>query len=322
MSLPFQPLPGLRNPHLQTLIGHWFPGRLRLPSGRRLIFQLPDQDQIALHINHPPHWMKRRGLAVLIHGMGGSAQSRYMKRVMYLLIQQGCLGVRVDLRGCGHSLSISKRPAHGGCSQDVLAVLQFLHQSYPHLPIVLAGFSLGGNIVLKAMAESKAAGDLDVAAAVAVNAPIDMAKCSQLLEMPRNRIYETFFMRDLWQLAFRRQFYFPDQPPPRWSDLQHLRDFDEQYTAPLNGFRNAGDYYAQASSYPLIKQIGRPTLLLTARDDPFIAVEPYEAVVGLPSVQVVIAPHGGHLGFLGHDGAGGIRWMEQTVVRWLMGHLQ
>ena len=97
-----------------------------------------------------------------------------------------------------------------------------------------------------------------------------------------------------------------------------VRLFDELYTAPRAGFSDAADYYRRSSSAPFIGRITLPTLILTARDDPFIAVEPFEALTPPPRVTLRILPHGGHAGFLGRDGAGGIRWAERRVVNWLM----
>src|SRR5262249_5576680 len=97
-----------------------------------------------------------------------------------------------------------------------------------------------------------------------------------------------------------------------------LRLFDELYTAPRSGFAGALDYYRRASSLPFIPRIGVPALIMTARDDPFVAVEPFETLTGLPNVAVRIVERGGHLGFVGWDGAGGIRWAERRVVEWVM----
>jgi predicted alpha/beta-fold hydrolase len=116
----------------------------------------------------------------------------------------------------------------------------------------------------------------------------------------------------------RRERYFREPRPVRFPKPLTLRMFDEVYTAPRSGFVGALDYYRRASSLPFIPRIGVPTLILTARDDPFIAVEPFETLAGLPNVEVRIMDRGGHLGFLGWDGAGGIRWAERRIVEWVM----
>lgn len=321
MPLDFRPLPWLSHPHLQTILGHWWPVRLPLLRGKPHTFTLSDGDRLVLHWNQPRIHSSAQPLAVMVHGMGGSARSRYMQRVAQRFLNEGCQVVRVDLRGCGEGVALSRRPAHGGCSGDLIELLEAMSARYPHAPMLLIGFSLGGNIVLKAAAELADRPISQLRAVAAVNAPVDMDACSQLLEQPRNRLYERFFIRDLWRQAKARQRHFPDQPAPPWAAMTRLRAFDDHYTAPLNGFRDATEYYARASSFPLIPAIQMPSLILTARDDPFIDVGPYETLPNRPPLDIQIVPHGGHLGFLGSDGRGGIRWMERHVVRWLMAQL-
>ncbi len=148
--------------------------------------------------------------------------------------------------------------------------------------------------------------------------PIDLVRCSALLAHRRNRLYEIHFVAELVADAEKRQRHHPDLPPLRFPRRMTLRMFDDLYTAPRSGFCDAPDYYRQASAAPLIGRITVPTLILTARDDPFIAVEPFEELAPPPHVTVRILPRGGHVGFLGRDGAGGIRWAERRLAEWLM----
>jgi predicted alpha/beta-fold hydrolase len=148
--------------------------------------------------------------------------------------------------------------------------------------------------------------------------PIDMERCASLLALSRNRLYEQFFLRELMGQARQRHRYFPDRPL-RFPRKMTIRLYDELYTAPRSGFEDALDYYRRSSAFPLVGRIQIPTLILTARDDPFIAVEPFEELQPPPHVTIRIAEHGGHLGFLGSDGAGGIRWAERRVAEWVLG---
>ena len=156
-----------------------------------------------------------------------------------------------------------------------------------------------------------------LARVAAVAPPIDLERCSALICQPRNRLYENRFVRDLVRDVRRRERFFGDAPLPFPRRLT-LRQFDDLYTAPRNGFADAADYYRQASSFPLVPRIAVPALVLTARDDPFIAVEPFEQVRFPRHVQTRIVPNGGHVGFVGRDSAGGVRWAERKVVDWLM----
>ena len=152
----------------------------------------------------------------------------------------------------------------------------------------------------------------------AVAPPIDLAHSAELIVQPRNRFYNQHFVSELMALVRDRQRFFPHLRELRFPRRPGLREFDEIYTAPQAGFRDADDYYRRAASLPHIPNILVPTLILTARDDPFISAEPFERLAAPVHVDVRIVPCGGHLGFLGLDGAGGIRWAEQSVASWLL----
>src|SRR5438105_153660 len=175
----------------------------------------------------------------------------------------------------------------------------------PASPLLLVGISLGGNVALKLAGEAADDPVPGLARVAALGPPIDLGRCVTLLAQPLNRLYEAFFLRDLIAQARQRQRYFPDLPPLRFPRRMTIRLFDDLYTAPRCGFADALDYYRRASALPLIPRIKLPALVLTARDDPFIAVEPFESLQAPPHVTVNIVPYGGHLGFLGWDGAGG-----------------
>jgi predicted alpha/beta-fold hydrolase len=129
-------------------------------------------------------------------------------------------------------------------------------------------------------------------------------------------MYERHFLRGLLEQA-RRVRFLPDVPPVQFPRKLTLRLFDDLFTAPRHGFADALDYYRRSSSFPLIERIAVPGLIMTARDDPFIAVEPFEALTPPPHLEVRILEHGGHLGFLGWDGVGGIRWAERRLAEWV-----
>ena len=153
-------------------------------------------------------------------------------------------------------------------------------------------------------------------AVAAVAPPLDLVRCSVLIE--RQRFYDAHYARKLVRDVRAHAAHFTDLPPICFPRGLTLRQFDDLYTAPRWGYADALDYYRQASSLPWVARTPVPTFLLTARDDPFIAVEPFEALPKAPHIEVHIAPYGGHLGFLGADGQGGIRWAERRVVDWLL----
>jgi uncharacterized protein len=315
----FRPLPLLGNPHVQTLLGHLLPGRKRFGATTEHIVRLPDGDALVLHDAVPATWQEGGPVVVLVHGLTGTHASPQIARTGSALFQQGLRVVRLDLRGAGKSLPLSRGFYHGGSSTDVRAALEEVHRLAPESPITLVGVSLGGNIVLKLAGE---AADHPVDGLVRVAAlapPIDLARCAAMLDERRNRMYANFFLRDLIADATKRQECFPDLPAMTLPRPVTIRQFDERHTAPRCGFADADDYYRRSSALPLMSRIQVPTFVLTARDDPFIAVEPFEELKAPSHVEVRILRHGGHLGFLGWDGAGGIRWAERRIANWVMG---
>jgi predicted alpha/beta-fold hydrolase len=313
----FEPLPMLGNPHVQTFLGNVLRCP-RLPVATSIHHvPLPDGDRLVIYDSASQEWQDGRPVAVLVHGLGGNARSGFLLRMAHMLLPLGWRVVRMDLRSCGRGLPLARRPYHAGSSDDVRAVLATVRCWAPESPLVLIGISLGGNIVLKLAAEAADRPVPGLARVAAVAPPIDLERCALLISQPGNRLYEMHFLHELVALARRRERCFPDLPRVRFPETLSLRTYDELYTAPRCGFADAADYYRQSSSLPLIARIGVPTLILTARDDPFVAVGPFGEIQAPPHVEVRIVDRGGHLGFIGWDGAGGIRWGERRVVEWL-----
>jgi uncharacterized protein len=314
----FLPLPFLSNPHLQTLLGNMFVGDSLSLSSRRFEVPLSDGDRLVLHETQADDWHEGRPQALLVHGLGGSHQSPYMQRMAQRMGERGIRAFRMDLRGAGAGARLAQRFYNAACSGDVRAAAEAVCRLAPTSPLWVVGFSLGGNLVLNFAGEANANPLASLRAVVAVAPPIDLVRCAELLE--RQPWYTAYYLHHLIQQVVRHQHYFPHLPRVRFPKKLTLRDFDDLYTAPRWGFGGALEYYRIASSYPKIAAIRVPTFILTARDDPFIAVEPFESLQAESNVEVHIARWGGHLGFLGDDGRGGIRWAETRVVDWL-GHV-
>jgi predicted alpha/beta-fold hydrolase len=316
----FQPLPFLRNPHIQTVLGSLVPGLDCAWPDQRSYVQLPDGDRLVLHNNMPPGWKTGDPLALLVHGLSGSYLSPHIRRLAALLLARRVRVVRLDLRGAGAGVAFARGVYHAGRSDDVRAALAEIHTWSPASPLLLIGLSLGGALSLRLAGEAAERPVPGLTRIAAISPPIDLPRCAALLSLPKNRFYEDRFLRDLLFHARLRQRFFPDLPPlsfPRQRRLT-IRLFDDLYTAPRSGFADALDYYRTASCAPLIPRILLPTLILTARDDPFIAVEPFEELKVPSNVLVRIVKHGGHIGFLGWDGFGGIRWAERRSVEWIL----
>jgi hypothetical protein len=312
----FLPLPFLSNPHVQTVLGNLLSGpALTFPSVAEVV-ALADGDRVVIHDSTPRAWREGGPIAVLVHGLGGCHDSANVVRVTQRLANRGVRVFRIDLRGSGAGITLARRFYSAACSDDVRTVLDHLHARHPGAPLLLAGYSLGGAIVARLAGEAADRPVAGLCAVAALAPPLDLVRCSELVA--RQPLYDGFFVRNLTRRVRRHQQIFPDLPRVRFPRRLTLRQFDDIYTAPRWGFADALDYYRQASALPWIARSPVPTFLLTARDDPFVAVAPFESLPQQSNVEVHIADHGGHLGFLGRDGEGGIRWAERRLADWLV----
>jgi len=315
---PFRPFPFLGRPHLQTILA----SQLHLPFGppsRVEHVVVPGGDRVALEVSTPDGWRPDGPTALLVHGLCGSSRSPYLVRLARRLHRRGIRSVRMNLRGCGPGRGLAREPYHSGRSEDLHAVLTHLLAGAPGSGIAVAGFSLGGNIALKLAGELASEATASIACVVAVCPPVDLLASSRKLARSENRLYESLFVRDLRRDVLHRQRCFGD-PAPALGRRMSLREFDDAYTAPRCGFADALDYYARASSAPLLPRIAVPTRILIAEDDPLIDAATLRDMPLPPHVHVEWSPHGGHLGFLGRPGGpGGFRWMDSLVLEWILG---
>jgi predicted alpha/beta-fold hydrolase len=316
----FRPLPLLSNPHVQTVLGNllrWT--RDRLPA-RLSTVGLPDGDALALHDAAPPLWRSGAPIALLVHGLGGCHQSSYMRRLSNRLSAHGLRVLRLDLRGVGAGMTLARRFYNAGCSQDLRAVLERLHGEEPASPLFVVGFSLGGNVALKLAGEAGADPVPGLAGVVAVAPPVDLVHCSRLLAaLP---FYDRFYVQHLVRQVRQQASHFRDLELPVFPRRLTLRGFDDLFTAPRWGYADALDYYGRASALPWLPHVAVPSLILSARDDPFVSAAPLEKLAPRPYLTIEIVRHGGHLGFLGGDGKGGIRWAEARIAAWLLDRCQ
>jgi uncharacterized protein len=314
----FTPLPLLGNPHVQTALALFLAGpSVDDPTRERRVL-LPDGDRLLLYDNVPAGWRPGGRIALIVHGLGGSHRSVHVRRQAVVLLREGVRVVRMELRAAGRGIAFARKTYHAGCSDDLRAAVAEVHRWSPTSPVFVVGQSLGGNVALKLAGEAADDPVPGLAGVVAVGPPIDVARCAALLAEPRNLVYEQYFVRSVMTHLQRHRRIFPDLAMPRFPRRMTLRLFDELYTAPFGGFNDPDDLYRRTSSLPLIPRIAVPALVLTARDDPFIAVEPFESLRAPANVEVRVIGRGGHLGFVGPDGAGGVRWAERTAAAWLL----
>ena len=311
----FDPGPLLRQPDIQTILTALgrFPECPGVPEP--LTVPVDDQGRAVRVLVDRPGTDPARGSLLLVHGLAGSANSSYMCWTAHEALSRGWVVARMILRGCGGTIGLSRSLHNAAQSDDVERVLGALDAHHLPRPFAVIGFSLGASLALRAAALAGDTCGADIVAAV--NPPVDLARCARALERPRNLHYRAYFMIRLCRLLeeSRRVIDIPGPRARPWR-VSSIRQFDDLYTAPLAGFRDALDYYARSSAGPVLGRIRRPTLILCSRDDPLIPVESFD---GIPErrgpVLCRLLSHGGHVGFRQR----GERkfWAAPTVLDWI-----
>jgi len=307
----------LPNRHAQTIWPLLIKGPL--PRYRRERWNTPDQDFIDLD------WIDGAAgtpCVALFHGLEGSSQSHYARRLMHAVQRRGWHGVVVHFRGCSGAPNRLPRAYHSGDSAEIDWILRRL-QTRGDPALFVAGISLGGNALLKWLAEQGTGATTVIAAAAAVSAPLDLAAANAQLSSGFNLVYARHFLRTLIPAARAKALRFPDRFDMRRAEAARtLRDFDDAVTAPLHGFLGADDYYARSSAGPLLGAIRAPTLLLHAANDPFLPASALPQRERLPAaVALEVHRHGGHVGFVDGAPPGRIDWLPQRLLAHFSAHL-
>ena len=312
--VPFLPL---RHPHLQTIVGGRFGLGREPPSTTRLV-ELPDGDRLALEVSTPAKWTEADPTVILVHGLCGCHGSTYLVRVASKLCRRGYRAVRMNMRGCGSGRGMARRLYHSGRSEDALEVVKDVHESSPRSPLALVGFSLGGNVVLKLAGELGQSAERFLTQVIAVCPPADLLACSHRFGLPFNRIYERYFVGLLLRDITDRHRRFPELGEIDLPRKLSLFEFDDRYTAPQSNFRDARHYYETCSSLPLLPSIRIPCRILYSGDDPLVDSTALDTQSLPDNIERLKTGRGGHLGFVAAPWrAGGYRWMDQVVLRWL-----
>ena len=322
-SARFVPRRWLRGAHLQTLAGSFLPRPKLLPAPEERLVRVEPESQVLCHC----HWQparRQRPTLLLVHGLEGSSQSHYVLGTGYKAWQRGWNVVRMNVRNCGGTEQLCPTLYTSGLSGDVRAVATALIEQDGLEAIALAGFSMGGNQVLKCAGEWGANAPRQVRAAAAVSPACDLSASSDRLHEPRNRLYEIWFLRSLFRSFRRKARLFPGKfDVTLLRHVRSLRQFDDVITARYMGFANVDDYYAQASAARFLDRIAIPTLVIHSSDDPFVVLQPEtEAKLEAnPNITYLRSEHGGHCAFLaaaeGYDG----RWAERQVVEFTAGYM-
>jgi hypothetical protein len=253
---------------------------------------------------------------IVVHGLEGSSQSGYARSLAHELLQAGWAAHRFNMRSCGGTEHLSGRGLyHSGQTSDLLAVVR---QIKAEAPIFLAGFSLGGNVVLKLAGELGERAPELIAGVIAVSTPIDLAACARRLAAPSNFMYSRRFLGRL-----KQRIRVKAQSAPglfaleRLDDVKSVYEFDDKFTAPAFGFGDADNYYATQSSNQFLDRIRVPALLIHAKDDPLVPFEVYKhpALAQNPNLQLLAPEHGGHVGFISKTPPR--FWLDRVLLDWM-----
>jgi predicted alpha/beta-fold hydrolase len=313
----FEPHPLLRNPHAQTFAATFWPRRFpRLPRGTAREIET----EPGTRIRGQCHWQaesRERPTLVLVHGLEGSSDSGYMLGLAERAFAAGWNAVRLNQRNCGGTESLTPTLYNSGLSGDYRAVLfEFIDRDL--LPeIFFAGYSMGGNLVLKMAGELAGAAPRQLRGVAAVCPSLDLAACADAVALPGNIVYQRRFVNSLKDRMRRKAKLFPGKYDlSRMARVRTLREFDDVITAAYCGFRDAADYYAQSSALRVAGEIRVPALVLTAQDDPFVPFASFSepALAKNPYVTLRAPEHGGHCAFISRYSGDARFWAEAKVM--------
>ncbi|HTU51453.1 MAG TPA: alpha/beta fold hydrolase [Acidobacteriaceae bacterium] len=316
----FRPRRIARHGDVQTLLANFLPRRVDLPEPESIIVEVDPETQsrVLCHCNWQPEPVRsERMTLLLLHGLEGSSQSQYMLGNADKAWRAGWNVIRMNMRNCGGTESLSPTLYHSGLSGDVRAVAEFFADRFHLSRMAWAGYSMGGNMVLKAAGEYGESAPGWLRAAIGVSPVLDLQPSADALHDARNRIYEWNFLRNMLARYRRKAELLPERfSLANCKRVHSIRTYDEYVVAPNCGFTGADDYYDRAASARVIDRIAVPTLILHAVDDPFIRIlqVTLEKISANPHIAFIETRHGGHCGFLTaatehHDGY----WAETTL---------
>lgn len=314
-------LPGA---HAQTLWGKLVRKEPTQPT-RVERWPTPDGDFVDIHrLGNSPG----KARLLILHGLEGTIRSQYAQKLLGEARARGWSANLLIFRSCGPEMNLTKRFYHSGETTDLSFVIDRLLKENPDQPIVLVGVSLGGNVLLKYLGEKASSVVPQIKAAAAISVPFDLARASNHINQGFARVYQRHFIRSLKQKAVKKLEHFPGLiDASQITRIETMYEFDDQVTAPLHGFRDAGHYYSSSSSLGWIERISIPTLLLSAIDDPFLPRAVLDDVTRVAErnacLELEFPQHGGHVGFVtGWNPFRPTYYAEHRACEFLSKHLQ
>jgi predicted alpha/beta-fold hydrolase len=316
----FIPAFGLKNGHLQTIFPTFFT-KQSLPKVNSEIFELSDGDFVETLWHQKPTKSINKPIIVLFHGLAGSVNSPYIKRVMSLLGENNFCVVLMHFRGCGKEPNRLPRSYHSGDTNDAKELLRHLKKIYPDNPIFAVGYSLGGNMLLKLLGEL---GDnFILKGAIAVSVPMWLESSANRMNIGLSKLYQHHLISTL-KKSLQEKYTNHNMEKligltkEQVADIKTFWEFDDVYTAPIHGFKNAADYYKKSSSKQYLKDIKTKTLIIHSVDDPFMSTDviPREDELS-ENVELELYQNGGHMGFVAGSFFKPRFWLEERILKFL-----
>lgn len=303
-----------RNGHIQSI----YPSLFRKLDDRFMVrerINIEDGDFLDLD------WCRNgsRRLVVISHGLEGHSRRPYILGMAKAVVDNGWDALAWNFRSCGGSMNRHLRFYHSGATEDLHRVVNFAVESGDYDEVALIGFSMGGNLSLVYLGDSQTAPNPKVKKSVVYSVPCDLSASAEQLAQPQNRIYMSRFLKDLKAKMLAKEKLFPDLLDlTGYEEIKNFRQFDDRYTAPIHGFRNADHYWEHCSSRRYIRNIQVPTLIVNAKDDPFLASAcyPHDEVDKNPKVCLETPETGGHVGFVSFN-KNNLYWSERRAVAFL-----
>ena len=318
----FTPMRWGSNPHLQTL----FPRIVRRtplfePVWQRL--NTPDGDFVDLCWTENPQYNKNKPIVVLFHGLSGGFNSPYANGLLHAFKAQNWLGVLMHFRSCSGSMNKKLKSYHSGETLDARFMLNYVKEHFPHLPRAAVGVSMGGNVLVRYLAQFN--DDPLINAACVISPPLDLAACSERIQKGFSKVYQTYLLHSMTRSLKIKLTQYPEVG--HWKSGQKIRisnlfEFDETVTAPINDFKNAKDYYQKCSGLPVLNKISTPLKVIHSNDDPFMTSAVIPSSPLPKNIEYHLTQQGGHVGFVSGTFKKPFFWLEKEVPRWLKPHLQ
>jgi uncharacterized protein len=317
----FIPRAYLRNRHAMTMAGNFLRRDSNLPEAEECLYRVDADAQVLCHC----HWQsdaERHPTVIIVHGLEGSSISRYVIGNANKAWAAGMNVVRMNMRTCGGTESLTPTLYHSGLSNDVGVVLRSVIEQRRVQRVGLIGYSMGGNLVLKLAGELGSAAPEELKAVAAVSPAADLAASADAMHVGGNRMYEWKFLISLMRSYERKRKLFPDRYKKVERYPASIREFDDVITARYSGFDSAQDYYTRAAASRVIDKIAVPTLIINAADDPFIRLLPETRAKILANTHITLleTAHGGHCAFLAQPNGDDGRWAERQIIHFFSHH--